>query len=93
MLSIIGNPSINDNEDRRSWSLDDSGSFSAKSVKVKLQHFRYSTPDFVIKWNNWAPNKVGILVWWAGMDRILVCVRCVMILLIFLAHFYALVKF
>ncbi|XP_076917000.1 uncharacterized protein LOC143576894 [Bidens hawaiensis] len=55
LLQLCQNVVLEDGNDKVGWDLDDLG----------LTH-----PDFRLKWNNWVPGKVGILVWRVDLDRI-----------------------
>lgn len=59
-------------EDKWVWSLNDSESFSVKSLCVaiqnKLLNNHISVPNFT--WNSWVPRKVNICVWRLALDRL-----------------------
>ncbi|KAJ0427646.1 putative RNA-directed DNA polymerase [Helianthus annuus] len=53
-----------------SWKRIPAGSFSVNSVKKKIQSHGHVMPNYVIKWNNWVPKKIGIVAWRAEGERL-----------------------
>ncbi|GJZ86987.1 RNA-directed DNA polymerase, eukaryota, reverse transcriptase zinc-binding domain protein [Tanacetum coccineum] len=59
-------------DDKWVWSLNDSESFSVKSLRVAIQNKMFynniAAPKFT--WNSWVPRKVNICVWRLALDRL-----------------------
>ncbi|KAM0010399.1 putative reverse transcriptase zinc-binding domain-containing protein [Helianthus debilis subsp. tardiflorus] len=43
---------------------------SVGSIRRQTQTFNRSPPNWVFKWNNWMPKKVGIVGWCAMVERL-----------------------
>ncbi|XP_022030513.1 uncharacterized protein LOC110931426 [Helianthus annuus] len=57
-------------DDKWLWKFDGSGSFNVASIKRILGAANRVRPARVFKWNNWVPEKVGIVAWRAEMERL-----------------------
>uniref|UniRef100_A0A251TWR6 Putative reverse transcriptase zinc-binding domain-containing protein n=1 Tax=Helianthus annuus TaxID=4232 RepID=A0A251TWR6_HELAN len=70
LLQLVNDFVGSDRKDEWRWVLDGSGKFTVRSIKEHLVLHRYSIPEYVHRWNNWVPKKVGILTWRANLDRL-----------------------
>ncbi|XP_076916423.1 uncharacterized protein LOC143576135 [Bidens hawaiensis] len=70
LLAACQQVCLYEGEDKLVWDLDDSGTFSVRSLKQKFAMNLNVGENYIIKWNNFVPKKVGILDWNVEMERI-----------------------
>ncbi|XP_022031774.1 uncharacterized protein LOC110932826 [Helianthus annuus] len=70
LTSELGAAVLGNGEDRWSWSLEESGMFSVKSLKNSIQAARFTDLGNEFEWNNWIPIKVNFLAWRLSLDRV-----------------------
>ncbi|KAJ0445231.1 putative RNA-directed DNA polymerase [Helianthus annuus] len=70
LLDAIGRFSFGAGLDKWNWTLENSGSFSVKSLRNKIQQASFSDLGIQFEWNSWSPIKINFLLWRLIQDRI-----------------------
>ncbi|MFS7954064.1 putative reverse transcriptase zinc-binding domain-containing protein [Helianthus anomalus] len=56
--------------DKWFWNLDQTGQFNVGNIKRPITEHNWVRPEYVVKWNNWIPKKVGLVTWRAYKERL-----------------------
>ncbi|GJV03727.1 RNA-directed DNA polymerase, eukaryota, reverse transcriptase zinc-binding domain protein [Tanacetum coccineum] len=72
LVSLIGNLSLSDDDDKWSWSRDASGSFKVKTCCNIIQDNALADCRLGLhhSWNSLIPHKVNICIWRASINRL-----------------------
>ncbi|KAK9054370.1 hypothetical protein SSX86_025448 [Deinandra increscens subsp. villosa] len=77
LFFMLSNVRMNGSQDRWVWDNNSGNGFSVAIVKDALRKNVYGLPDQRMRWVNWVPIKINILVWRIEKEMIPTCVELV----------------